>query len=563
MLRELCIENMVLIDHLRIIPQCGMNVFTGETGSGKSMIIDALALLNGERGRSELIRLGTERLLVEGIFDWPPTADFNELATELGLTADDDAIIVSREIALNGRNITRINGRNYPLSALRTLAPWLLNIHAQDDTHELLSSVHYLTYLDQYDPQLAAQVLQLQRKYEEYHHLDQELAACRQEHQNWLRERDFLEYQCQEIEAAGLKPGEEDELESRRRLMRNAGQMQQVCQESEQLLFHAHNGVAAEEMISQVRRLVMRYTAEPTFAKVLGTLDEILDLLEDLKSQFNLISDELDFVPADLEAVEDRLHQLNRLFKKYGASSSEVLGTGQQLRERLKQMQRWGEQEEQLEQACQQAQNEYLQQAEQVSNLRKQLASGLEAAVQKELGRVAMPNAQFVVRIDRLTEPGSQGLDKVTFLFSDNPGQELRPVHKIASGGELSRLALALKVVLVAQIPAQVFIFDEIDAGMSGYALEQIAARIAALAGERQVLLVTHAPVVAAYADNHFVISKESHENATYTTVKELNQDQIVGQLMQMMGEGHAPASALKYAQELRVAALIARQKIS
>jgi len=555
MLRELNIENLVLIDHLRISPREGMNVFTGETGSGKSMIIDALALLAGERGRSELIRVGSERLLVEGVFDWPGVPTFDSLADELGLDTEDNCIIVSRELALNGRNVTRINGRNYPLSALRLLSPWLLNIHAQEDTQELLSATHYLTYLDQYDSHLNLISAQLAQQYELYRSLGQQLAIYDEERQSWLRERDYIDYQCDEIEAAGLQPGEEEVLDDRRRLMRNAGQMLQVSQQIEQLLFNAEHGSAAEELLNHARHLVGRHNIEPAFAAMAETIDQAIYSLEELKNQLNHLVSELDFEPAELETVEERLYLLSRLFKKYGGSSNEVLVTGQQLRERREQMKESEANEQELIATKEQAEQEYYRLAELVSGLREKAAQQLEMAVQQELSNLAMPRAKFVIQIDRIKEPGAQGLDKVAFLFTDNPGQELRPVHRIASGGELSRLALALKVILVAQIEAQVFVFDEIDAGMSGYALEQIAARIAALSRERQVLLVTHAPVVAAYADTHFAISKESGEDTTHTTVKELSPEQVVEELVHMMGDGHAPESAYKYAQELRQAA--------
>ncbi|MGE5449827.1 MAG: DNA repair protein RecN [Methanomassiliicoccales archaeon] len=563
MLRELSIENLVLIDRLRLLPGEGMNVFTGETGSGKSMIIDALALLAGERGRSELIRTGSPRLLVEGVFDWPGQPDFNQLAAGWGLDPEDGCLIINREITLNGRNATRINGHNYPLSTLRSLAPWLLNIHAQEDTQELLAANHYLSYLDQSQPQLTDLSAQLTKQYTICRSLDQQLETYTAERQVWLRERDFLEYQCQEIEAASLQPGEEDELEVRCRLMRNAGQMMEISHQTDEILFNAKEGAAAEELIDHARRLVVRHANEPALAALVKTLDEIALQMDEAKSQLHQLDSVLDFVPEDLEAVEERLHQLARLFKKYGSGSREVLHTQQQLSERLEQMNRWEEKEQELLTAKSQAWDDYHRLAEQVSTWRQKMALQIAGSVQEELANLAMPRALFDMRFERLPEPGPQGLDKVWFLFSDNPGQELRPLHRIASGGELSRLALALKVVLVAQLEAQVFVFDEIDAGMSGYAIEQIAARIAALSNERQVLLVTHAPVVAAYADHHFVISKESSADTTYTSVLELAPEQIVEQLVHMMGEGHAPASALKYAQELRQAALTARKLIS
>lgn len=563
MLRELTIENLVLIDRLRLHPRNGINVFTGETGSGKSMIIDALGLLTGERGRSDLIRANSNRLLVEGVFDWPQDSAFSDLAEELGLEAEDDCVIVSREITANGRNTARINGRVAPLSALRSLSPWLLNIHAQGDTQELLASSSYLDYVDQYDSALSTSAAQLRSQYEQFRLLEKQLHEYQEQQQNLLRERDFLEFQIQEIAAAALTPGEEEELEERHRLMMNAGQMLKVCEQTQEWLFNSPHGLAAEELIGNARKLLSRYQDEPALASIITALDDITYTLEDCQRQISQLTEQLDFEPGELEQVEERIHHLSRLFKKYGSNSKEVLQTGQELQERLETINLWEEKEQELKELRDQAESEYYRMAEQVSCQRQKAAQDLEQAVQKELIRLAMPKARFSIQMERKSEPGPQGIDKVTFLFSDNPGQEARPLHRIASGGELSRLALALKVVLVNQIPAQVFVFDEVDAGMSGHALSQVAERIAALSRLRQVLMVTHAPMMAAYADNHFVISKESDTDLTYTKVQELTPEQVVWQLVQMMGDSHAPEMAYQYAQELRLSATNAKKNIS
>lgn len=560
MLRELNIENLVLIDHLRLSPREGINVITGETGSGKSMIIDALALLAGERGRAELIRAHCSKLLVEGVFDWPWGDNFAELASELGLDAEDNCLIISREITAAGRNTARINGRVFPLSTLRLLAPWLLNIHAQDDTQELLSVSHYLTYLDQFNPPLNALVQDVARQYQRYHDLCQQVETYEAQRQNWFKERDYLEYQYREVEAADLSPGEEEVLEEQRRLMKGAGQILEVCQQTNELLFEATHFKSAEELLHNAQRLISRQQNESAIAPLAASLNEIIYSLEDFKNQMGQLLSKLDFEPAELEAVEERLHLLARLFKKYGANSAAVIAAGQQFKDSLDQMSRWEEREHELIELREAAKSEYYRLAEQVSSLRQTAAQDLVEAIQQELGRLAMPKAQFLITVEPQSEPGPQGLDRVRFLFSDNPGQEPRPVHRIASGGEMSRLALALKVVLVDQIAAQSFVFDEIDAGMSGHALGQIAERIAALARVRQVLLVTHAPVVAAFADHHFVISKESSSDHTYTKVQELSAEQIIEQLVQMMGDSNATKSAYQYAEELRGAALAARQ---
>lgn len=551
MLKELYIENFLLIKKIRLILGPGINVFTGETGAGKSMLIDALGLIRGERSRSDLVRPGEAKLLVEVVFDWPAAEEAKRLLEEIGMENEDDNLIVSREISAAGKSTARINGRVVPLSFLRAITPYLLDIHAQGDTQTLEETENNNRWLDMYDPVLAVLTGKMRRAYEKSRELEEELAAKQRQRGELLRERDYLDFQIEEITRAGLYPGEEEELAERFRLMKSAADLIEVCQAVKDILYTGKEGLSAYDQIMASCRLLRRFEREPEISSLLEPLNEVAYSLEEIQSSLGNLILRLQFEPGEMEAVEERLHLLNRLFRKYGSSSQEVLSFLAELQKRRAELDGLETSEEELASALEKAKEEYERLSQEVSKRRQEVALLIEDAVQKELGLLAMPHARFKVDLEPLPSPSPQGKERAVFLFSDNPGQEMKPLNRIASGGELSRLALAFKVVFASIFPVETYVFDEIDAGMSGHALGQIAGRIAALAVSRQVIIITHAPAVAAYGDRHFLIRKMTSGDTTVTEVTELTHEQKVEELAHMMTDETPLASARQLAQEL------------
>lgn len=565
MLSELTISNFAIIDHLRLTMSPGFTVLTGETGAGKSIIIDAVSTLLGGRADVELIRSGTEGARVEGVFVVPPALreELLPFLREHGLDEDGDTLILTREINRNGRHVCRVNGRAVTLNVFAQIGERLVDIHGQGEHLSLLRVREHLDFLDRYGglqeqrAMLAEQVRKLRR-------VREELAALRHDERELARRADLLQYQIREIEAAKLRPGEEEELLEERKLLLNAERLSTLANAAFQKL-----GGSNEEQYSVVDLLgsVLRDLGElekldARVAPQRQLVEEVSYQLDDLARALRSYRDRIEFNPVRLQMVEERLDLIHNLKRKYGNSVAEILQFAAEAARELHAIVHNEERIAELEEEEARLLVEIGAQAAALSAARRQAANRLETAVERELDELNMKQARFVVDMhwkeaaDGVVVEGKRyacdlsGIDHVEFLISPNVGEPPKPLAKIASGGETSRLMLALKTVLSAVDEVPTLIFDEIDQGIGGRAGGIVGRKLWGLTAKHQVLCVTHLPQLACYGDIHYKVDKVQSEGRTVTRVQALDQQQRIEELSAMLG-GPPGEARLRSAQEM------------
>lgn len=552
MLQEIYIKNFLLIEELRLSFGQGLNVLTGETGAGKSIIIDALGLVLGERVRNDLLRDSQKKALVEAVFAINNDSAAYSLLQEKGLLEEEeDCIVISREIAISGRSTARVNGRNVNAGFLKKLAQLLVDTHLQDESSGFLSPQNYLHFVDGFIPvgqyigaEIASLFLQIREK-------EQELDDYKHNEQNRLQKIDFIRYQIEEIEKADLRSGEEEELLALNQRIKNAQALEEGSGRVLELLYHRHNAASALDLIAASREDLSRLQDDEVLSRLEAQLEDIYYSLQDIATQLSSFRDSLDFEPGLLEESEERLYQLQRLKNKYGQSIDEILDYLTRARLELEQLENSSEKQGELEESLLALKHRYHLLATELSQLRQDAAKKLQASVDIELRELNMPQVRFAVRIEPRETPSAKGVDQVGFLFSPNPGEDMHSLSRIASGGERSRFILALKKALAGIYMIPTLIFDEIDVGVGGTALMTMADKLYELSCEHQLILVTHSPHIASLAQHHFLIEKESSEEHTTTTLKELEAEEQVGEIARMLeGENFSPL-ALEHAREM------------
>lgn len=553
MLEYLSIKNFALIEDLQIHFSSNFNVLTGETGTGKSIIIDALSLLLGGRAQAEYIRTGTEKALVEGVFSLPAGDPFWKQIDEWDLRNEDRTLILSREISLNGRNICRINGRILTLAQYRQIGLALVDIHGQHAHQSLLQEDKHRQLLDSFGgPEHLQFLSKVKELYQEYVALQKEWEALKLSEKERLQKIDFLQYQLNEIKGARIQKGEMEELAREVNILANAEKISASLAKAYEALFSGDRGNSAYDLagkaISNLREIEH---LDGSFKQLLSQLEPVLYMLEDGASQIKNYLEEMDYSPERLEESEKRLHFLQDLCKKYGADLEEVLAYAEKISAELEQLHSSSERGGQLALNCEKKQAEYQAQAESLSSKRKELGRKLEEPVTAQLIELAMPHVRFAVSTIP-TPPAAYGLEQVAFLICPNPGEPLLPVAKIASGGELSRIMLALKTILAKIDGVGTMVFDEIDAGIGGQAAQKVAEKLAEISASQQVICVTHSPLIAALADHHLVIQKEvTPAGRTLTKVFELREKERIDELARMFGGENPSGDLKKYAEKI------------
>lgn len=553
MLEYLSIKNFALIEDLQIHFSSNFNVLTGETGTGKSIIIDALSLLLGGRAQAEYIRTGTEKALVEGVFSLPAGDPFWKQIDEWDLRNEDRTLILSREISLNGRNICRINGRILTLAQYRQIGLALVDIHGQHAHQSLLQEDKHRQLLDSFGgPEHLQFLSKVKELYQEYVALQKEWEALKFSEKERLQKIDFLQYQLNEIKGARIQKGEMEELAREVNILANAEKISASLAKAYEALFSGDRGNSAYDLagkaISNLREIEH---LDGSFKQLLSQLEPVLYMLEDGASQIKNYLEEMDYSPERLEESEKRLHFLQDLCKKYGADLEEVLAYAEKISAELEQLHSSSERGGQLALNCEKKQAEYQAQAESLSSKRKELGRKLEEQVTAQLIELAMPHVRFAVSTIP-TPPAAYGLEQVAFLICPNPGEPLLPVAKIASGGELSRIMLALKTILAKIDGVGTMVFDEIDAGIGGQAAQKVAEKLAEISASQQVICVTHSPLIAALADHHLVIQKEvTPAGRTLTKVFELREKERIDELARMFGGENPSGDLKKYAEKI------------
>jgi DNA repair protein RecN (Recombination protein N) len=551
MLQEIYINNFVLIDELRLELQPGLNVLTGETGAGKSIIIDALGLLIGGRISSDYIRIKEQKALVEAVFDIKHNEEARSFLEQNALLDEDELLIVSREISPGGRNLARINGRTVNISLLKNLAVHLLDLHVQHEQLSILRPEMYLHYVDSFAPDSEDVLVQVQDCYQHISILKKELEELQADEISKAEKLDFLSYQIEEIEKASLRKGEEEELSSLAQRIRNARKLWQGSQRMLDYLYNGPQGHNAYDLIAISLDLCSELSEEPFFAELQQKLEEVYYLLQDQSAQIAAYRDSLEFDPGRLEEIEERLFLINKVKSKYGGSVEAALDYLEQAREQKARLEKQQFLRESLQKELDDWQEQYYAAASELSARRREGAKTLQELVKKELVELNLPHIRFQVKLQEEKEPGDSGLDKAQFLFSANPGEELKPLSRIASGGEISRFVLALKKALAQVYQVPTLIFYEIDIGVSGSSLTAMALKLSQLAASHQLILVTHSPQVASYASQHCLIEKQVVKGKTSTSIKVLNESEKIAEIARMLGGDNYSQLTLEHAQEM------------
>jgi DNA repair protein RecN (Recombination protein N) len=553
MLKLLRINNIALIPSLQLELGPGLTLLTGETGAGKSILIDALGLLLGRRASPELIRSGEERATVEAVVEWEGA---HERLESHGLPSDGDELVLRREIQVNGKGRATVNGALVPVALLRKLSSAVAVVHGQHEPQGLLDPARHLDLLDRFAA--AQEGRAVARIYGELREVEAALERLRRDQRETERRREMLEFQAGEIEAAGLDPEEEQQLRLEKARLANAGRLAELSGEAYSLLYD--DEAAALDRLSQVfRRVEDLASIDPEFRPHLEARPTLVAQLEELALLLRSYQERLEVAPGRLDEVESRLALIERLKRKYGASVEEVLTFAQECRRELADLGDPGEREATLEEQRAGLASQYLAQARSLSRRRRAAAAQLERAVQSELAQLAMEKTRLRVAFDPEVvggdeDPGrwtERGLERAELLLSPNPGEALRPLARIASGGELSRIMLALKSVVHADTPGATLVFDEVDAGIGGGVAEVVGRKLRAAAGHQQVLCVTHLPQIAALADHHVAVRKGAEGSRTITTVAALDRDGRVEEIARMLGGETVTDTARRHAREM------------
>lgn len=547
MLELLHIENIAIIEAADIEFAPGFNALTGETGAGKSIVIDSLSAVLGQRTSRELIRTGAEKAFVSAAF----SGTAPELTEELGIQPEaDGTLLLQREIQTDGKNVCRVNGRPVTVGQLRALGARLLNIHGQHDGQQLLDEEQHIVYLDSFG-RVETLAITYAEKYKDFTDIRRQIGALQMDEAEKARRVDTLQYQIEELRRAKLTPGEEEELTARRGMLRNAEKFLDAVAGADYALNGDDSGGGAlsalrqaQDALSGVRHL------DDAFGQLYERLGEAYSEVYDIAATAEDKRGELDVSPGELDRVESRMDLLYRLKKKYGATVEDMLDYQARCEAELAQIEDAGDTLARLEQALSKAEKEARQAAQALSDARKAAADRLTAQILTELQQLDMGKIRFAVNFAE--KPlDSDGMDTVRFLMSANVGEELRPIHKIASGGELARIMLAMKNVLSEQDHVGTMVFDEVDTGVSGRAAQKVAEKMARISRRKQVLCVTHLPQLAAMADTHFSVEKGERGGRTYTEVRRLDREQRRRELARLTGGSHVSQTMLDGAEEL------------
>lgn len=523
MLSHLHIENIAVIENADLELENGFNVLTGETGAGKSILIDSINLALGERVPKDIIRTGASKALVSALFNDVSREAADELQT-LGFECDGE-LLIQREISVDGRGSCRISGRPATVSILRSIGRILVNIHGQHDNQTLLSPEKHVFYLDKFadDGEILEEYATL---YREAKKIKNELAGIKADDNLKERRIDLLNYQINEIESAELKPGEEDELRARKMKITNAEKIMSAISSAYSLICGDEDSTGAQELISNADEALDDITEVlPEIKELAERIKSLSYEIEDCADELRGFNDDEEFDPREIETIEDRLDTIYRLKRKYGDSEKEILNFLQKSRQELEEIETSDERAAKLSLKLKQLTEKLFKAGESLSKKRREAADELSSKVMQELKFLDMPEVQFSVNFAVLEKPASNGLENIEFLISANPGSPARPIAKIASGGEISRIMLAIKTVFSKTDDIDTLIFDEIDTGVSGRAAQKIGMKLKQVSKDRQVICVTHLAQIAAQADRHVLIEKQVKDNNTYTHLETLDFD--------------------------------------
>ena len=546
MLSLLHIENIAVIEQADISFNQGFNILTGETGAGKSIVIDAISAILGERAYRDMIRTGTTKASVRAVFtDVPEFPWFSEN----GVTYDRETII-QREVHLDGKNICRVNGCLVTVTILRKLGIQLINIHGQHDSASLFDETNHLAFLDAYADNEALR-LAYAEKYAAVSALRREIDSLTMDEGEKLRRMETLKYQIAEIEKANLEAGEDEALEERRKILQNAEKLSDGMNTAVECLYGGDETDGAASLLAEAERELARLSRfTDAYAQLHEKVSDLMYQVQDVAEELRDARDDLSYSAGELDQIESRLDIIHKLRRKYGTSCADILEYLSRAKQELDEIEFADDHLERLNKKLLKAEKEAWDGAYALRDNRIASAQKLSARILTELAQLDMPRVQFSCEFTEL-ELTANGADAVAFYMSANAGEALKPLSKVASGGELARIMLAMKNVLAEKDQVATLIFDEVDTGVSGRAAQRVAEKLKSVAKHKQVLCVTHLPQLAALADTHLLIAKAERDGRTYTTVTPLDLEGRKRELARIIGGANITETTLKSAEEM------------
>lgn len=548
MLNSLYIENIAVIEKTEIELFSGLNILTGETGAGKSIVIDAINAILGQRTSREIIRNGSDSATVFATF-----SNYNDTVKtkleENGYSSGEDELVISRTLSLNGKNTCRINGKPASVSLLRELGLNLINIHGQHESYELFSPDTHIKYIDNLagNSELLAQYRQ---SYKEYKRIKKLLDDFVKSETNREQRIDLLTYQVDELEQAGIEPGEIEALTDERRILMNAEKITSALHKAKAYLDGSDTAGAVDSLDDAVTAMQKASDLNPEYEELFSRINDLYYELQDVSNELSDAIDNSEGNPYRLEEVEERLDLLGKLSRKYGSDEEEMLEFLENARAELDKLLKFDDNVSELEAELNRAFENAQKLADKLSYIREKTSRQFEKRVKEEMQFLNMPNVELVVAQNK-RELGSDGQDNIELLISANVGEIPKPVAKIASGGELSRMMLAIKTVLASTDVIDTLIFDEVDTGISGSAAQKVGLKLLEVSKSRQVICVTHQAQIAALADSHFLIEKNVSDGRTYTEIRLLDHDGRRSELARIIDGVNVTETAIAHAEEL------------
>ena len=553
MLVELDIKNFAIIKALKVRFQENMTVLIGETGAGKSIIIDAVSLLMGGRGQKEMIRSGEKKAVVTGLFELDhETKKITELCEQYGIPDSEEQLIISRELAAKGRNVVRINGQLTTINVLRELGNYLVDIHGQNDQQILMDQDRQIDLVDNYaSSKFKQQLAQYQTDFSNWQKLTAQINHLHHDAQELAQKQDILSFQNEELTKADLKdPHEDDELEDEYDELNNYQKIVDTANYLMQMYDDEDHGI--ETLLGKAQNAANELAEYGSkFKDIAKTIDDGVFAISDARSELSNVLDDMDFDEERFQYVSNRLDLLNGLKKKYGPSLEDVFAFYAKVQKELGQYETGGLDEEKLQKQLGELENKLKVEAQNLHEIRKNVASTLEKKIKQELADLYMAKARFSIDFSKTKTFTKKGTDNIVFLIAPNPGEELMPLVKIVSGGEQSRLILALKAIFSKVEPVGTMIFDEIDTGVSGRVSAAIGQKLHSIGENKQVIAITHSPQVAAAGDQKYLVAKKVKDGATYTQIGPLTQEETITAIAEMMAGSDVTQAAKQNAKDL------------
>lgn len=555
MLKSLTVWNFALLEHVQVEFQSGLNILTGETGAGKSILIDSLGAVLGARMSADMVRSGCDWLRVEAVFSLEDESlGLHELLTQQAIDDSDKELIITRQLTRAGRSTALVNGCHVTLAILRQIGAYLVDIHGQNENLALLKEENQFHLLDGYDPDVAEALAAYACAYREWREKKKAYEEKQQASREYAQRLDMLHWQDKEISEANLKAGEDEALEAEIRKLSHAEKIVGSIEESYELLEGGGgSGLGVLPALSQVKKDLEDISRfDDALANAQKMVEEAYISLQEASYELRDYGESVEFSPARLDQLQSRMDVIYRLCKKYGATLGDVLAHQEKVERELSEIENYDEDIAALEKEIAALEKELGKKAAALTELRRAAAKDLSSAIEEQLFALGMPKAQLAIRVEPAADYGPRGRDEVAMFFSANPGEVEKPLQRVASGGELSRIALAIKTVASSRdssVPSMVF--DEIDTGIGGRTAQMVAERIALVAQYKQVLCITHLPQIACMADAHLYISKRTEEGTTATQIRPLSERERISEIARMASGADMTTASLDNAREM------------